>query len=62
MEKLDCNGILNAYEINIIKDLVEILTPFKWSTDLSQGENRVTASIILPVIRGLKHLDEKFKS
>ena len=66
MEKLDYNGTLNAYEINITKDLVEILTPFKWSTDLSQGENRVTASIILPVIRGLqaelKHLDKKFKS
>ena len=66
MEKLDYNGKLNAYEINIAKDLVEILTPFKWLTDLSQGENQVTASIILPVIRGLqaelKHLDEKFKS
>ena len=50
VEKLDYNGKLNSYDINIVKNVIEILTPFKWSTDLTQGENKVTSSIILTVI------------
>ena len=66
MQQLDFSGKLNVYEIGIVKDLIEILTPFKWATDLTQGENKVTASIILPVICGLDvqigKLCEKFDS
>lgn len=43
MQQLDYSGKLNVYEIQIVKDLVEILTPFKWATDLTQGGNKVTA-------------------
>ena len=49
MAKLDYNGKPNVHELNVAKDLVEILTPFEWATDLTQGENKVTASVILPV-------------
>lgn len=66
MEKLDYNGKLNSHEIIIAKDLVEILTPFKSATDLAQGDRKVTASIVLLVIRGLKselnELEKQYKS
>ena len=54
MQRLNYAGKLNVYEITVIKDLVEVLTPFKWATDLTQGQNVVTVSYILPVVRGLK--------
>ncbi len=54
MHSLNYAGKLNAYETAVMKDLVEILTPFKWATDLTQGQNVVTVSYILPVVRGLK--------
>ena len=44
MAKLDYNGKPNVHELNVAKDLVEILTPFEWATDLTQGENKVTAT------------------
>ena len=31
-------------KIMVIKDLVEVLTPFQWATDLTQGQNVVTVS------------------
>ena len=66
MAKLDYNGKPNVHELNVAKDLVEILTPFEWATDLTQGENKVTASVILPVVRGLRNeinnLQQKYKS
>ena len=66
MEKLDYSGKPNQHDMNIVKDLVEILTPFEWATDLTQGQNKVTASVILPVVRGLRSeindLHHKFKS
>ena len=40
--------------MNIIPNIVEILTPFKLATDLAQAKTEVTASIVLLVIRGLK--------
>ena len=54
MDKLDYNGKLNAYETNITKELVKILTPFQWATDMVQGQNKVTASVVMPVIHGLQ--------
>ena len=53
MNKLDYNGKLNAYERNITKELVEILTPFQWASDMVQGQIKVTVSVIMPVIHGL---------
>ena len=66
MQQLDYNGKLNVHELNIVKDIIEILTPFKWATDLTQGQNVVTVSYILPVIRGLRiemnNLCQKYNS
>ena len=66
MQMLDYDGKLNVREINVTKDILEILTPFKFATDLTQGENQVTASVLLPVIRGLRNeisrLEKKFKT
>ena len=55
MDKLDYHGKLNAYETNITKELVEILTPFQWATDVVQGQNKITASVIMPVRRQWKN-------
>ena len=51
MQILDFSGKLNAHEKNVAKDLIEILSPFKSATDLTHGENQVTASVVIPVIR-----------
>ena len=66
MEKLDYNGKPNAYGLAIANEIVEILTPFAWATNLSQGENNVTSSVTLPVVRGLSNeinnLQQKYRS
>ena len=54
MKKIDFSGKLNSHEENIAKDLLEILAPFKWATDMTQGQEKVTAGVVMPVIRGLK--------
>ncbi len=49
---------LKSYDMNILADLVEILTPFEEATMLIQGEKCVSASHVIPCIRGLKsHLE-----
>lgn len=63
MEAFEYNGKLTAYETSIAKDLVEILTPFEWATNLIQG--KVTSSLVIPVVRALRNemisLGNKFK-
>jgi hypothetical protein len=46
---------LTAYEQNIKRDIIEILTPFEEATDFAQVENCPSADYILPCIRGLEH-------
>ena len=46
MQMLDYVGKLNVREINITKNLLEIITPFNTATDLTQGENQVITSVI----------------
>lgn len=46
---------LTAHERSILKDLLEILTPFEEATDFSQIEHHPSAGYVLPCIRGLKH-------
>ncbi len=53
---------LTQYERNIIKDLVEILTPFEEATDFSQIENHPSAGYVIPCIRGLLHQLETMTS
>ena len=54
MKEIDFSGKLNSHEENISKDLLEILAPFKWATDMTQGQEKVTAGVVMPVIRRLK--------
>lgn len=55
MDCLDYSGKLNLHETNIAKDLVEILAPFEWATNMTQGQGLVTASAVIPIIRGLRN-------
>jgi len=45
---------LSAYERNILEELVAILTPFEEAIEFTQGQNSVTASFVIPCIRGLR--------
>ena len=45
---------LTAYDRKILQDMVTILRPFQEATDLTQGQNVVTASFAIPCIRGLR--------
>ena len=56
-DKLDSLDVpkLITYERNIIKEGVEILTPFEEATDFAQIEDYPSAGYVLPSIRGLEH-------
>lgn len=45
---------LTAYERNVIKEIIEVLTPFEEATDCAQVENYPSAGYVLPCIRGLE--------
>jgi len=47
---------LNACEWEIILDCIHILKPFEIMTAELSGENYVTISSIIPLIRGLQHI------
>ena len=53
LQQLDCQQ-LTTYERGTLEDLVDILTPFEEATDFTQGQNVVTASFIIPCIKGLR--------
>ena len=54
LDQLDCPVKLSKYELNLIKEITDILTPFEVATLECQGENVVTSSKVIPCIRGLK--------
>ena len=54
MEMLDFSCKLNKYEMKILEEITEILNPFEIATDQCQGQDLVTASLILPCIRGIR--------
>ncbi|XP_039609057.1 zinc finger BED domain-containing protein 4-like isoform X2 [Polypterus senegalus] len=59
LEQFDIPDKLTMYELNIIKDIVEILSPFELAADQTEKDSQVTASCILPCIRGLRaEMDE----
>lgn len=66
LEQIYFNGKSTQHDIVPVKDIMEILSPFEWATNLIQGQNRVTSSMILPIVRGLHKevgkLHQKFKS
>ena len=45
---------LAAYGRNTLNDVVEILSPFEEATNISQIENKVSSSLVIPCIRGLR--------
>ena len=63
METIEHGSKLSACEMKVLKDICEVLTPFEWAINMIQG-NTVTASIVVPSIRGLglalEELSEKF--
>ena len=54
LDTIDYQQKLTKYDRNILVELSEILTPFESATDMIQGQNIVTASLVIPCIRGLK--------
>ena len=54
MESLDFSGKLSKYEIKFPEEVTEILNLFEIATDQYQGQNVVTASLVLPCIREIR--------
>lgn len=59
---LDSPTVITAHERNILKDVVEILTPFEEATDVVQVDLYPSSGYVLPCIRGLKHQLTKMSS
>ena len=54
LRSLDTQHQFTAYDRNILKDLIEVLTPFKSATHCVQGDRVVTGSMVVPCVRILK--------
>lgn len=54
LDQPDYTGKWTKYELNIIKEVTDILTPFEVATLEHQGENVVMASKVIPCIHSLK--------
>ena len=57
---------LTGYERNCLNEICEILKPFQIATNMVQGENNVTSSLVIPCICGLSlrlvALSSKYKN
>ena len=66
MDQLDFPDKLSAYELKLIQELCDILLPFEEATDAVQGDNIVTASMVIVCVQGLRHqlenLQERYNS
>ena len=59
LEKLNTQYKLSTFDIKICKEIINIFTPFDIATTQCQSQNSVTASLVIPCIRGLRaELDE----
>lgn len=54
LDQLDNVPQLTQHERNMLQDLLDTLEPFEDATDKLQGENVVTASMVIPCIMGLR--------
>ena len=65
LQKVDCSQ-LTRYERNIMEEMCDILGPFEHATNLVQGQNIVTSSLVIPCVKGMKvtlqKLYEKYNS
>ena len=55
LSELDGAPKLSAYDRNVLRDIVEILTPFEEATDSVQVDHVPSAGYVLPCIKGLSH-------
>lgn len=66
LEELKEAPTITLHERNILKDLIEILSPFEEATDFAQIQNHPSAGYVIPCIRGLRHqlicLQSKFNT
>ena len=59
LSSLEGAPTIGAYDRNLLKDMLEILEPFEDATDCAQRQNSVSASLVIPCVRGLRiHLGE----
>ena len=54
IDELNLAHKLSQYERIILTELCDLLAPFGTATDYTQGDKVVTASLVIPSIRGLK--------
>ena len=54
LDQLDCTNKLSKYELKVIKEVTDILSPFEMMTEKCQAQNEVTAGLIIPCVQGLK--------
>ena len=66
LDQLDCTNKLSKYELKVIKEVTDILSPFEMVTEKCQAQNEVTAGLIILCVRGLKEemkeMQDTFKS
>lgn len=55
MQELDFNDKLSVPETKLLEELCEVLQPFEEATSAVEGDNIVTASMVIICVRGLKH-------
>ena len=59
LAQLESQYQISAYEKQLLSELGQILTPFETATDHTQGEVKLTPSLGIPFIRGLRtEMDE----
>lgn len=56
MDHLDTTHKLTHHDRILLGELCEILAPFEAATDFTQGDKVVTASLVIPNVRGLTGL------
>ncbi len=54
LEKLDSDIRPSRYELKMMQEVLEILSPFETATKDTEGDNIVTASFVVIAIRGLR--------
>lgn len=66
LQELEEAPVLSAHDRNVLRDLVEILTPFEEATDFVQVDLCPSAGYVIPCVKGLAHhlhkISLKYKS
>ena len=62
LDQLDCPTKLTKYELTLIREVTDILSPFESATTQCEGQNIVTSSLVIPCVRGLRAEMEELSS